>query len=290
MADGIIYLTADFTAVGGTQAMADVYRGPSFSGPWTLLDSVPLLGEIGVYYDTTVSLDTVVWYRWVGDTGGEFIQGPYEEASDGTILVKDPLRPWANLAFSLCSSPSQALSELCAAGGPDYVWAGFGEEEYRADATLLDIYNAAVPSDIYGRRKRFNGSMVLFTRTLAGADGVEALFTGGGPLQIQAPPVYGVPDVFVQPGDLIKSRISRDQRRPFRRWEVPFTVVDRPIGPQQGTVQANWCLIEELYPTMADITATGLTWGQIAAGEGDPTPIDGFGEGLFGDGPYGDGG
>ena len=291
MSDGVVYLTADFTAAPLTQTVATVERGTSATGPWTLLDTVNLLGEVGVYYDTSAPLDTLVWYRWIGNRGDfTILQGPYIEVSDGTILVKDPLRPWANLSFSLCSSVSQALGEMCTPEGPEYVWVGFGEEVREADAGLFHRYQSATPIDVYGRRKRLNGSFTLFTKTLAAADAVEALFTGGGPLQIQAPDVYGWPDAFVQPGDLAKEYISRDQRRPLRRWNAPFVVVDRPLGPAQGTAEANWCLFEDTFATMADATASGLTWGQIASGAGLAPAVDGFGEGLYGDGPYGDGG
>jgi hypothetical protein len=290
MADGIIYLTADFTAAPGTQTTATVERGLSSTGPWTLLDTVDLLGQVGQYYDTSVPLDTVVWYRWTGNNGGfTIVQGPYIEVGDGTVLIKDPLRPWADLAFSFCATPAMALGILCGSQAPDLIWVGFGEEVRRADANLFDIFQSATPADLYGRRKRLDGSLTLFSKTLAAADAIEALFTGGGPLQIQMPTVYGWPDAFVQPGDLSKGYIAPDQRLPYRRWAVPFTVVDRPIGPKQGTADANWCALAEEFATYQDLINSGFTWAQVASGAA-VSPDDGFGLGPFGSGPYGDGG
>lgn len=294
MADGIVYLTADFTAVAGTQVSATVERGPTSAGPWTLIGNVDLLAEVGVFYDTTTPLDTIVWYRWTADTGDIIVQGPYIEVSTGTVLLKDPLRPWANLELMFCANVQQALSELCGPTAPDLVWVGFGDKVYRADANLFDVYNARVPADIFGRRKRLDGDMRILSKTLAAKDAVETLFAWGGPLQIQTPAVYGLPDIIVQPGDLVETYLSQDQRRPFRLWNAPFTVVDAPLGPKQGTVLANWCEVAETYPTYADLTASGFTWAQVASGEatapgGDPE-FDGFGEGPFGDGPFGDGG
>lgn len=295
MADGIVYLTADFTAAPGTQTTATIERGPSATGPWTLIGSVDLLGQVGQFYDTTAPLDTVVWYRWTGNPGAQLIvQGPYIELGDGRVLLKDPLRPWANLTLSFCESPQQALAEACGPQAPDLIWVGFGEEVRRADANLFDIYDDATPTDIYGRRKRLDGELRVLSRTLAAADAVEALFAAGGPIQIQMPAAYGWPDAFVQPGDLSKTYISRDQRRPFRLWNAPFTVVDQPLGPAQGTACANWCDLATTYPTYADLTASGLTWGQVADGTAicpdGPPGEDGYGIGPYGDGPYGDGG
>lgn len=292
MADGIVYLTADFTAAPGTQTTATVERGLSATGPWLLLDTVTLLAEVGVYYDTTAPLDVQLWYRWTGMPGGTtIVQGPFIETSNGTVLLKDPLRPWANLELSFCDTPHQALSALCTFEGPELVWAGLGDKTYRADANLFDVYNARVPADIFGVRKRFDSSMKVLSKTLTAKDAVETLFAGGGPLQIQLPAEYGVTDEIVQPGDLEETYLSRDQRRPLRLWEAPFTVVDRPVGPIQGTALANWCVVEFMFGTFAALTASGFTWGQVASGEATQPPLtDGFGEGLFGDGPYGDGG
>ena len=291
--DGVLYVSVDFTAAAGTQTTATLERGLSATGPWELIRTVTLLGQTGFTFDTTVPLDTPVWYRWTGDPGAAvIIQGPFTEEGGEDVLLKDPLRPWANLALSFCATPQLALSELCGPSAPELVWVGFGDQTYRSDANLFDVYNDWVPADIYGIRKRFDGELTLMSKTLAAKEAVIALFAGGGPLQIQSPAVYGQPDIIVQPGNLPESYLSgtRDQRRPFRIWSAPFTVVRRPLGPIQGTDDANWCVLADAYPTFADLTATGYTWAQVASGEavsGEPA-LDGYGEGGYGDGPYGD--
>lgn len=295
MADGIVYLTADFTAAPGTQTSATVERGPSSTGPWTLIGTPSLLGEVGIFYDTSAPLDEIVWYRWTGLPGTTTItQGPYIEVSTGSVLIKDPLRPWANIELFFCEHAEHALSRLCERGGPELVWAGFGDAKVRrADANLFDVYQSAVPADIFGRRKRLDGELKIFSRTLEALTAVETLFTAGGPIQIQTPAEYGLPDIMVQPGDLSETYLpgTRDQRRPYRLWDAPFTIVDTPLGPGQGTAEANWCIIADTFPTYADLIASGFTWGQVASGEATQVPVvDGYGEGLYGDGPYGDGG
>lgn len=300
MPDGVLFLQVDFTATPGAQTTATLERGPSSTGPWTFLREVPLVAEVGVTYDTTMPLGADVWYRWTGQPGDSvIIQGPYQEAASRGVLLKDPLRPWANLEFSFCSSASQALDLLCSPGGPEFVWARFGGETRRADAGLFDRLDSETPADVYARRKSFDSSWRFFTRSLAGADEVYNLFTAGGPLQIQAPAAYGVPSVFMQPGGLEKDFLSDtvDQRLPYRIWNVPTTVVDPAVaGPVQGTVCANWCFVAETYPTFADLTAAGGTYLDLASGvtqcpDGPPPgDEDGFGLGLFGDGPFGDGG
>lgn len=296
---GVLFLTADFTPNPGVQTTATLERGLSSSGPWTFLQIVPLTGEVGVTFDTTVPLDTPVWYRWTGDPGGEvIIQGPYTEASDGTVLLKDPTRPWANLSFAFCASQSQATDLICTPGEPHLVWARFGDENRRVDAGLFDRLDSETPADVYGRRKDVDSSWQFFSRSLAAAEDVRVLFTAGGPLQIQAPAMYGIPDMFMQPLDLQKGYLNDtvDQRLPYRRWNTPTVRVDAvTAGPVQGTDCSNWCAVEEAFPTFADMTAAGGTWLDVAAGtvqcpDGPPPGGDGFGFGPFGDGPFGDGG
>lgn len=291
MADGIICLTVDFTAAAGTQTTATLERGTSATGPWTFIRTVDLLNQIGQDCDTTAPLDTPVWYRWTGDPGGAvIIQGSFLEESEGTVLLKDPLRPWANIELTFCATSQGIPRLLCAQTGPELIWAGLGDKTYRADANLFDVYNARVPADIFGYRKRLDGEMRIYSKTLAAKDAVEILFAGGGPLQIQLPAVYGFPDAVVQPGDLVEAYIASDQRIPYRLWTAPFTVVDTPGGPVQGTVDANWCAVEEAFGTFADLTASGNTWAQVASGEavgGEPL-VDGYGEGPYGEGPYGE--
>lgn len=292
MADGIIYLTADFTAQPGTQTTATIERGLSATGPWVLLDTVDLLAEVGQYYDTDVPLDTVVWYRWTGLPGNRtIVQGPYIEPGTGIVLLKDPLRPWANVTAEFCANPSTIAAQLCSPTGPRIIWTGFGDEVRRSDADLFDVYQAEHPADLYGRRKRLDGSLQLLAKTLDASDALHALFTAGGPIQIQMPGVYGWPDAYVQPGDVTRGYLpsARDQRLPFRLWSAPFTVVDRPVGPKQGTDTANWCAVNDEWPTYQDMINAGFTWGQVASGAA-VSPDDGYGLGPFGSGPYGDGG
>lgn len=298
MADGLITLSFDFTGFAGVQTDATIERGPTSTGPWLLLASVPLLGEQGVYTDTTAPVNTPVFYQITG-TPGTFanilIQGPFIEVTSGVVLLKDPLRPWANLELTFCATPSQALTSICAQTGPELIWVGLGAKVYRADANLFDVYGARVPADIYGTRKRLDSEMRIMSKTLAAKDAVEALFAGGGPLQLQLPTEYGLPDMVVQPGDLVEDYLSgtRDQRKPHRIWSAPFTTVDTPFGGNaQGTECANWCVVEATFPTFSALTASGYTWGQVAAGTAvcPSGEQDGFGFGPFGDGPFGDGG
>jgi hypothetical protein len=256
-------LHIDYIAAAGTQVTADIYRGLSATGPWEFLRTVDLLAQEAYAFDNTAPLDTPVWYRTVADDGTEFITGPNTIVTDGvTGWLKDPGRPWADIALTVCEAPDP----LC---DPADVlsWVGFDTFGRPTDAGLMEISNDEKPSDVWARRKNMSGTMRFFSRTLAMKTRVYELFTAGGPLFLQLPPVYGWADDFLQTtADLTEDYVAQDQRKPWRRWEAPFRTVRRPSGPIQGTSCANWCAVNDAFTTYADLTAAAGDWGDIADG------------------------
>lgn len=266
MADSIVF-TVDFTTEAGTQTSATIERGLSATGPWTFLRTVDLLGEQAVVTDNTAPLDTDVWYRATAQDATTEVYGPFSIVSDGNVFLRDPLRPWADLEFTFCATQQGLRREMCLPTGPEYVWLGLGDKVRGVDAGLFPRLDAETPADVFARRKNLSGSMSFMTKTLAAAEAVYTLFTAGGPLFLQLPTVYGWKDAYLQPGDLTESYLYPDQRMPHRIWTVPFELVDAPTGPVQGTECANWCVVEEAFPTFADMTASGGTWAEVASGE-----------------------
>lgn len=174
----------------------------------------------------------------------------------------NPLALYDNLSVTALPVPTD-----------DLVWVGYRDKVRAMDAGLFPVLDRHRPVDVFARRKDIVTSCLFLSRTLASLKDVYDLYTVGGPLLFQLPAIYGmdhpygIHDRYFQPGDLVESYISQDQRKPVRLWSAPLTAVDQPVGLPQGTDTANWCVIEEKYPTYADLTATGLTWGQIAEGD-----------------------
>lgn len=172
-----------------------------------------------------------------------------------------PLALYDNLSVSALPAPVT-----------DLVWVGYQDKVRAMDAGLFPVLDRERPADVFARRKDIVTSCQFLSRDLDSLDRVYELYTAGGPLLFQTPAVYGMDkqygqvDRYFQPGDLNEEYISQDQRKPVRLWSAPLTAVDAPVGLPQGTDDANWCAIEDKYPTYADLTATGLTWGAIAAG------------------------
>lgn len=250
-------------------ATATVERGLSATGPWTTIGQVYLVNEIGYFYDNTVPFDTSVWYRatWDPNVAG-IVTGPFSLAGNGSIVLSDPNRPWADIEFSLCASPEALTAQSCTPGGPEFIWSRFGGRNRRSSAGLFDRLDAETPADIYARRKNYDSSALILTKSLDASQQMYELFTVGGPLYLRAPAEYGVLDTTIQPGDLADDYLSElvDQRFPHRIWSFAFTVVDPVFAIQQGTDCANWCAVKTTFATFAALTATGDTYGEIATG------------------------
>lgn len=262
-----ILLFVNYSTEVGTQTTTTVVRiDPDGNRtPVRGATDAPLLGEQAYFYDFETPLDTAVTYEATSSPANVVLTaGPATITSSGFIWFKDPTRPWANVRVDLCSQPDLACSDPT----DPVALIRFGDEVRAGDFTTPPILNAERPADIYARRKDVTTAVTFATRTLAAVDSIYDLFTAGGPIFIQAPAVYGWPDRYVQPGDLTMTYIGQDQRRPWRLWDVPLIVVDAPSPDAlpQGTLCANWCLFEETFPTFADATATGVTWGGMLDG------------------------
>lgn len=218
--------------------------------------------------DTEAPLDTAVTYRAYEDVDGQdpatntITSGSVTITSGGYNWFKDPSRPWANVRVDLCDS----MTTPCTGLGDDASLLRLGTRNRGPDATIVPILDRELPADIWARRKGITSNIIFLTRTLAAIDDIYTLFTAGGPLLLQLQPEFGWDDAYWQPGELQEEYVVTDQRVPYRRWTVPITQVDRPspTTAAQGTVCANWCLIETTYATSATLQATGFTWLDVA--------------------------
>lgn len=292
-----VSFTLDFSASASTTF--DVRRRVGLDGTEELVgDDLPILGTNpdgrAAWIDTTAPIGVDLYYNFTGNSGATTgWSGPYVLPATGAVWLTDPMRPWADLELDTCPVGGHRLG--CPNTAPEFIWGGFtGDLTARADAGLFDVLNAERPADVFARRKFADGSLRFFTTTLDAIDRVYDLFTAGGPLLLRVPDEYGWHDAFIQPRDLKRAYVSRDQRRPIRVWDFDFTIVDQPFGPIQGTDCNNWCDVREAFPTFADLTAYPGTWYDLVNGDvlcpDTPPGEDGFGLGPFGDGPFGDGG
>lgn len=297
-----VQLFIDYATETGTHTTATLYRhvgALTADGENVRGVTITLLAEQAYVFDHEAPLDQQIWYTVVSDTGLTLTTGPVTIASNGFVWIKDPGRPWADLRFDLCLTPTRGPSAVdCVPVEVPLAWVGFQNKTRAADAGLFDILQSEYPADVYARRKALVTGCHFLSRSVAAITSVYELFTAGGPVLIQVPAIYGMDapygpsDRYYQPGDLDEDYLSSDQRKPYRLWTTPLTEVQAPgpVGDAQGTDAANWCVIKDTYQTMGDVAASGYTWGQAATGAAAVVPpsFSGYGGGAYGSGPYGD--
>lgn len=293
---GDVRLRMEFTLP--TNLTAVVQRSVDGGVTWTTIrggNPVDLVGpapgagnRIAYLYDNEMPLNVPILYRATSNVAVVITAGPATVTTTSSWL-RDPARPWANVRIDDCSTtPVPApCSDPLEEPAVSLVADGLGTEEYEVDATLFPVLNRQRPADVYAYRKDVVTSFRVVSKTRASHDTLNVFYAWGGPIFLQLPVIYGWPDRYYQPAKVSVSRLSKDLRIPYRLWDVPLTAVDAPVGDAQGTALNNWCLIKSTYDTWADLTGTGLTWGQIMEGQGGPLVPGGYGFGGYGDGPYG---
>jgi len=262
-----VLVTIDYSVVAGTQNFIDLVRITPDGTRTPVRGATNLETHSGVnyVYDFEAPLDTAITYE-SQSRPDNVVQtaGPITISSNGFVWFKDPTRPWADIRVDLCSQPDLACSDPT----DPIALINLGPKTRAGDFTVPGILNAERPADIFARRKDITTSVTFASRTLAAIDDIYTLFTAGGPIFLQMPAAYGWPDKYFQPGDLVETPIGQDRRRPWRLWEVPLIAVDQPSpnALPQGTTCANWCLVEDTFPTFADLTALATPWSNLLDG------------------------
>lgn len=187
-------------------------------------------------------------------------------ASDGRFWLKDPVRPCHDRPVVLCAAPAPTIP--CSGSGILFI--GMGAEVYGANSFSMRPANRR--RSISSTRPRGDATTSLRLQTLSFTDRNELLelLAPGSPLLWQGPPEYGIPDRYMNIGDVPVSPELPDLRIQIRTEVLPYDTEDRPVGPTQGICGARVADICALYPTWGDLAATGLTWNDLIAGQASP--------------------
>lgn len=250
-------------SAGPAHGVADVVRLHGVTadltdafGTWTMLRASD---GLAVFYDTELPLDTDVYYR--ADSSQDLstasaTAGPVNLASDGAVWIKDPVRPAHDLRATLVRDP---VDPACTVDGGLYV-VGFGDSQYASGSGRFAVEDSHYPVAATRLRKQLTSSLVLVTKQLSDRDALRRLLLTGDVLLVQTPTNWGYGDMYIDVDDVPESRLHRDHRVPWRQWQLPFAVTERPSGLQFGVDGARWMDLCDVYATWGDVTAAGKTW------------------------------
>lgn len=243
-----------------------------------------------IFWDTEVPLDRQVYYITEGldapcispDPGDPCVpcvpvtaQTPeLTIGSDGKFRLKDPVRPCRDQVVPLCFD--QVASVDCLPGSGIF-FASMGAESFAANSLTLNPANAEFPIAMSRIRRSVASTLTLVTRTFTDRDALKLITKPGSPLLFQGPPQYGIPDVYMNVGEVDYERGLTDHRVQTRVVDMPFVATARPPGPTQGVCGSRVGDLCDTYPTWQDMQDAGLTWDDLVRGRaGQPDPTDGF--------------
>lgn len=225
------YLTTLYRVVRGAR---QVVRGPG--GPlldWTITAAQMVIED----YEAPLGVDVAYQqeiYASVGATHSSRTSGAVQlaVADPSACWIKDPLQPQRNVL-------------LRAATAPDWQ-RPIEQAEYR----ILGRRNSVVLSDVRGG---LTGTLEVWTASDDERAALHFVLDTGAVLLIQVAPGLGIEDGYYAVGTAMESRLVSYGGEPLRRWQLPLTQVDAPIGGVGGT--AGWTVQDVLstYATVQDV-------------------------------------
>lgn len=145
---------------------------------------------------------------------------------------------------------------------------GDGAPVRPANLTVLEPLGRRSPIVVSdGRRKSKRGTMTIRTHTLVEMSALLGLTDDLSVLLLDVPPgmEFGITHEYRALGDLTEDRLRPDYyRHPWRIWQMPFTVVDRPAGGLQA--QRTWVDVLDEAPTWAALIGMYETWTDVLTG------------------------
>lgn len=182
-----------------------------------------------------------------------------------SVWLKSPLHPCLDVEIGLCDPMLQDCGEQ-----DRVTYVGMDVNEYAPNTVLLSPVNRRRPIPVNRIRRDATSMLRLLAHTCDARDSVLAANEPGDPLLFQAPDEYCIADRYISVGALTDSRISVDQREPFRLLSLPYAVVDRPEGPADGVCGARIRDLCDLYTSWAAFAIVGFTWTDLLLGEASP--------------------
>jgi hypothetical protein len=114
-----------------------------------------------------------------------------------------------------------------------------------------------------GRRKGATSKLQLWTDTDAGRRAMDTLLDDASVLFLNLPAskTWGMDSSYIAVGDFTETRLTRLLAHQDRVWDLPFNVVDRPVGGQQATYV--WADVLAKYPTWQALIDANATWAAV---------------------------
>lgn len=240
---------------------------PDWQASGTITDASPAYGGLAVQsFDQTTAktftFDDLTASYTIVTTALTATTTAVTLASNSNFWLRDPGRPCNDIVVNLQGSG------LCVTGTSGVEFVAIDTETYDANMTLMVPTNAKFPIPVNRPRRDAASTLTLATQSFADRDKVINILAPGSPLLFSAPQsAYGIPDRYMAISQSSVTRGLSDLRVPKRLEQMPFTTVERPVTTQQGTCNAQFSAMCNIYSTWSAMNAADVTWTKILYGE-----------------------
>lgn len=176
-------------------------------------NALPLLGGVGLLYDYEAPFGAAVSYSSVESPA--VVSGSVTVDSSQVWLVHPGI-------------PVLSMPVMVSALGPR------SHKVTRAVHYPMGRPTPVVQTD--GARKSAEYLLTLLTTADDERAALADILSDTGPLLLNVPVSkgWGITAEYVSVGDITENRVTRFVGEPMRTWELPLTVVDRPVGGSQS--------------------------------------------------------
>jgi hypothetical protein len=124
------------------------------------------------------------------------------------------------------------------------------------------VPSQALGIGVFAHRKSSRRTVTVASGSITDADALRALHDQGGPLLLQLPAAYGVPEQYALCSTLQSSALGPDMRRQMEVHQTDVVHCQPPVGPNEGVLGARYRDLRKggQQTTYAAATAASLTW------------------------------
>lgn len=131
-------------------------------------------------------------------------------------------------------------------------------------SVTLAILGRSNPIVLSQRRAGVVGSFDVWTDTDDAKAGLWGLLEDGSPVLFSPPGDVGVAAMWMAVGDVSETRVTDTASEPVRVWQLPFTVVDRPVDLVITTTY-DWAAVVDEFASWSDVVSKVGSWSELVA-------------------------
>ena len=191
--------------------------------------------------------------------------------------LRDPVNPSRNIELIRDDLFDECVDEQVV------VFSGLGDPAYANTSGIFPIIDAERPRVVSQTRKNHASSLTLTSFSLDDIIDLEDLYRPGTILSLSLPTTFGWAQRtsgtdYIVIGDINQAYLGVDQELTARVWSMPFWLTGPPADTSEGGTGGNGngggdatydiLAASVLGTTYNTLTASGLTYDQIAAGTG----------------------